>query len=54
MTVCVRLGAFDIAGTSADMLTLMLTLLGTNGASIAVAVASPNNTLFVDFINGHF
>jgi hypothetical protein len=31
----------------------MLTLLGASGASIAVAVASPSNILFADFIDPH-
>jgi hypothetical protein len=51
--VCVRLGALVTTGASADILTLMLTLLGANGASIAVAVASPRNNLLTDFINDH-
>jgi len=48
------LDAFDTTGACADKLKLILMLLGANGASIATAVASPNNTLFVNFINGHF
>ena len=31
--------------------TLKLTVFGTSGAIIVVAVANPNNNLFIDFIN---
>ena len=51
--ICGLAGAFDAMGADADRLTLMLMLFGANGASIAVAVASPNNTLFTDFIVPH-
>jgi hypothetical protein len=51
-TVTDFLGALAVTA-GVDMLILMLTLFGANGASIAVAVASPNNTLFADFILPH-
>jgi hypothetical protein len=51
--ICGLAGAFAEMGVDADILTLILILFGANGASIAVAVASPNNTLFTDFIVPH-